>query len=168
MRRLLCVLLLGLFAAPAFAAPIPVFDDPKALLEAVYAQIKAGENWETFDQNAAFDDLDSFSTTLHAAFLKADADMKASGDEIGVLDFSPFINGQDAGGMDFAVGEPKVKGERASVAVAVTGYQQQEIRFELVDEGAEGWKVDDIILPGYDGEPEWRLSDYFADPRASY
>ena len=168
MRRILIALLLGLFAAPALSAPIPTFDDPKALLEAVYAQIKAGENWETFDQDAAFETLDSMSSTLHAAFLKADEAVKADGNEMGVLDFSPFINGQDSGGMDFAVGDPKLKGDRAAIAVVITGYQNQTIRFELVDEGATGWKVEDIILPGYDGEPDWRLSEYFADPLVSY
>lgn len=168
MSRFVFALLLGLFAAPALSAPIPTFDDPKALLEAVYAQIKAGENWETFDQDAAFDTLDAFSDDLHASFLAADAKVKAEGDEIGILDFSPFINGQDSGGMDFAVGDAKIKGDRAAIAVAITGYQYQTIRFELVDEGAKGWKVEDIILPGYDGEPDWRLSEYFADPLASY
>lgn len=167
-RRLLVALLLGLFAAPALSAPIPTFDDPKALLDAVYAQIRAGENWETFDQDAAFDTLDAFSSDLHAAFLKADEAVKADGNEMGILDFSPFINGQDSGGTDFAVGDAKLKGGRATIAVVLTGYQNQTIRFELIDEGAKGWKVDDVILPGYDGEPEWRLADYFANPLAFY
>lgn len=169
MRRLIAPLLLGLFAVPALAAPIPTFDDPKALLEAIYAQIEAEENWETFDQDGAFDTLDAFSSQLHSALLKADKTVKADGYEMGVLDFSPFINGQDSGGMDFAVGAPKIKGGRAIISVLITGYQEQTIGFELVNDGAvAGWKVDDIILPGYDGEPDWRLSDYFADPLASY
>lgn len=168
MVRLLFALVLGLFAAPALAVPIPVFDDPKALLEAVYAQIKAGEDWETFDQDAAFDTLDAFSSELHAAYLEADADIKAAGNEMGALDFSPFINGQDSGGMDFAVGEPKIKGNRATLAVAITGYEEQQIGFELIDEGASGWKIDDIILPGYPGDPALRLTQYFADRGDAY
>ena len=67
--------------------------------------------------------------------------------------------------MDFAIGVPKIKGSRAVIAVEVTGYQSQRITFELVDEGAHGWKVDDIILPGYDGSEPLRISDYFANPR---
>lgn len=161
------IAIFALVVGPALAAPIPTFDNPKALLEAVYAQIKAGENWETFDSDAAFSDLDAFSTELYAAFAAADSKVKAAGDEIGVVDFSPFINGQDSAGMDFAVGEPKVKGGRATATVGISGYQEQEIQFELINEGARGWKVDDIILPGYDGEAEWRLSDYFADPQAT-
>lgn len=168
MARLLFTLLLGLLAAPAFAAPIPVFDDPKALLEAIYAQIEAGENWETFDQDAAFETLDAFSSGLHAAYLEGDADIKASGNEMGILDFSPFINGQDSAGMDFAVGEPEIKDDRAFVTVAITGYEPQEIEFELVHEGSSGWKIDDILLQDYPGDPLLRLSQYFADRRDTY
>ena len=164
MRSLLLALGLTLLSAPAFAAPIPKFDDPRALLVAIYDQIKAAEDWENFDSDAAFDEVDAFSTNLHASFTAADEALKADGMEIGVLDFSPFINGQDSAGMEFAVGEPKTKGDRAVIAVDVTGYRQQQIIFELVDEGAKGWKVDDIILPGYETPETERISDYFANP----
>ncbi len=164
MRALLLALGLTLLSAPTFAAPIPKFDDPRDLLVAIYDQIKAGEDWENFDSDAAFSDLDAFSTALRASFTAADEAVKAEGNEMGVLDFSPFINGQDSGGMDFAVGEPKIKGSRAVIVVDITGYQHQQITFELVDDGAKGWKIDDIILPGYDGSPPERISDYFANP----
>nr|WP_295886173.1 hypothetical protein [uncultured Devosia sp.] len=164
MRSHLLALGLTLLSVPAFAAPIPKFDDPRALLVAIYDQIEAAEDWENFDSDAAFSDLDAFSTALHASFTAADAAMKADGNEMGVLDFSPFINGQDSAGMDFAVGEPKVKRDRAVIAVDITGYQPKQITFELVDEGTRGWKIDDIILPGYDGSEPERISDYFANP----
>lgn len=164
MRRYLPAFGLALLAAPALAAPIPSFDDPRALLVAVYEQIEASENWETFDSDAAFDEVDTFSSELYASFAAADAALKAEGNEIGVLDFSPFINGQDSGGMDFAVGQPKIKGDRAVIVVDITGYQHHQITFQLVDEGARGWKVDDIILPGYDGSSPERISSYFANP----
>lgn len=164
MRRYLPTLGLALLAAPVLAAPIPSFDDPRDLLIAVYEQIEASENWETFDSDAAFDEVEAFSTELYASFAAADAALKAEGNEIGVLDFSPFINGQDSGGMEFSVGQPKIKGGRAVIVVDITGYQHQQITFELVDDGARGWKVDDIILPGYDGAPPERISSYFANP----
>ena len=164
MRALLLGLGLFLASAPVFAAPIPTFDDPRDLLVAIYEQIEAAEDWENFDSDAAFNDVDAFSTGLYATFSAADAAVKADGNEMGVLDFSPFINGQDSGGMDFAVGQPKIKGDRAVIVVDITGPRHQQITFELVDDGPMGWKVDDIILPGYDGSPPERISDYFANP----
>ena len=160
----LAALALALLSVPAFAAPIPKFDDPRALLVAIYDQIEASEDWANFDSDAAFSALDAFSTTLYASFTAADEALKADGNEMGVLDFSPFINGQDSAGMDFAVGEPKVKRDRAVIAVDITGYQPKQITFELVNEGVKGWKIDDIILPGYDGSEPERISDYFANP----
>jgi hypothetical protein len=164
MRALFLALGLTLLSVPAFAAPIPKFDDPRALLVAIYDQIEASENWESFDRDAAFREVEAFSAELHASFIAADEAVKAEGNEMGVLDFSPFINGQDSGGMDFAVGGPKTKGGRAVIVVDITGPRHQQIIFELVDDGAMGWKVDDIILPGYDGSPPERISDYFANP----
>jgi hypothetical protein len=162
-RRAAIALLLGLLAAPAFAAPIPIFNDPKALLEAVYAQIKASENGETYDQDAAFDTLEAFSSDLYAAFLEADADVRAAGNDLGALDFSPFLDGPDSEGRYFAVGDPTIEGGRATLTVVVTGNDPEEIGFELVEEGARGWKVDDVILPGYPGDPSLRLTQYFID-----
>ncbi|MNG41307.1 hypothetical protein D3C84_1304030 [compost metagenome] len=49
------------------------------------------------------------------------------------------------------------------------GKTLHEIGFELVDEGGDiGWKVDDILMPDYDTASTWRLSEYFADPLASF
>lgn len=166
--RHLALLACLMFAVPAAAAPIPVFDDPKALLEAIYEQIAAYEDWDSFDPDAAFDDTEAFSTGLSAQLKEADRIVKADGSEMGALDFSPFINGQDSGGMAFTVGEPKVKGGRASAQVEITlmGEPHKTIGFELVDEGRRGWKIDDIILPPFEDGVPLRLSDYLADPLA--
>ncbi len=155
--------------APATAAPIATFDDPKALLEAIYDQIASyEENWEEFDPEASFDDTEAFSDNLSARLEEADRIVKADGSEMGALDFSPFINGQDSGGMAFTIGEPKVKGTRAKAQVEITlfGKPHQTIGFELVDEGSDGWKIDDIILPPFEDGVPLRLSDYLADPLA--
>ncbi|WIJ26526.1 hypothetical protein [Devosia sp. RR2S18] len=164
MRFLASLALALALCLPAAAAPIPTFGSPKALLDAIYAQIEASEDWETYDADAAFDEIESFSARLMSLHTAANADVLPG--DIGVLDFSPFIYGQDSGGMDFDVGAPKIKGDRAASTVQATGHENFSIRFELVDEGAAGWKVDDIILPGFDGGSEWRLSDYLRDPEA--
>lgn len=166
-------LLAALFALvlPAWAAPIPRFEDPKALLGAVYDGILAMEDWDTYDPDAHFNEDEAFSSRLATLHRKADEIVNPNGDDMGALDFSPFIYGQDSGGLTFDIGTPKIKGSRATaqVVVLLEGEPLHTIGFELVDEGAElGWKVDDIILPDYDNNTTWRLSEYFADPLASF
>ena len=165
MRNIL-ILLLTLFAAPVLAAPIPTFDSPEALLTAIYDQIEASNDWENYDWDASFDETDAFSARLRALLEQADAIVNPSGEDIGALDFSPFINGQDAGGMTFTLGTSKTKGGRAVMAVdiAIEDRPWQTITFQLVDEGDGGWKVDDIALPGETAGESWLLSDYLADP----
>lgn len=164
--RVLLALLALLLATPVVAAPIPIFDSPQALLEEVYEQIEASEDWENFDFDAAFDEQEAFSARLTALLDAANEKFYATGDEMGALDFSPFINGQDSGGMDFAIGEAKTKGDRSIIVVdiAIEGAPWHEITFHLVDEGAAGWKVDDILLPMGDAEGSWSLAEYLADP----
>lgn len=157
-----------LAAAPVAAAPVPVFDQPRDLLVAVYDQIERGQEWETYDYESAFSEVETFSTALSSLLVSADEKVMADGDEMGALDFSPFINGQDSGGMDFEIGEAKVKGDRAvaSVQILLEGAPWQVITVELVDEGDAGWKVDDVILPMVETDGTWRLTDYLADPLA--
>ena len=164
--RSVFTLLVLLLVTPAWSAPIPVFERPEALLEAVYDQIEASEDWENFDFDAAFDEQEAFSSRLTALLEEANEKFYATGDEMGPLDFSPFINGQDSGGMDFSIGEAKTKGGRSVIAVdiAIEGAPWHQLVFHLVDEGATGWKVDDILLPMGDAEGSWSLAEYFADP----
>lgn len=92
MLRALTLLGLSLAALPALAAPIPVFDAPKPLLEAIYAQIESYEEVYTngtYDPDANFDDVESFSTRLGTLLREADEKVLATGSEMGALDFSP-------------------------------------------------------------------------------
>ena len=157
-------------AFPAMAAPIPRFDDPRALLEAVYAGITAMEDWENYDPDDWFDEDEAFSARLAELHRRADEIVMADGSEMGALDFSPFIYGQDSGGLSYDIADPKVKGDRATgrVRILLEGEVLHTLGFEFVDEPEAGWKVDDIIMPDYDTNSTWRLSAYFADPLASY
>ena len=170
MLRIPFALALSLIALPALARPIPVFDDPKALLEAVYAQIASYEESYsngTYDPDANFDDVESFSAHLAALLDEADEKVHATGSEMGALDFSPFINGQDSGGQTYVINDPKIKGSRAvtDVEIMSEGRPLYTIIFNLVDEGADrGWKIDEILLPNGDSQGTWPLSEYLADP----
>lgn len=155
-----------LLANPVLADPIPVFDHPDALLQAIYDQVEASQDWETFDFDAAFDEEEAFSDRLSALLDAANEKLYAEGNEMGALDFSPFINGQDSGGMEFALHPAKIKGDVAvaSVDITLSGEPLYTIGFHLVNEGASGWKVDDIALPWGDPGDTVRLSDFLADP----
>lgn len=170
MLRIPLALALSLLALPALARPIPVFDSPKALLEAIYGQFELQEeNYQKgiFDPDASFDEVEAFSTALGALLKEADAKVHATGSEMGALDFSPFINGQDASSLSYVIDEPKMKGRRAvtDVDIVLAGEVLYTITFHFIDEGAErGWKVDDIMLPSDDADGILPLSEYLADP----
>lgn len=169
MLRTLAILALCLVALPAHAAPGPVFDEPRALLEAVYAQIEQFGSTDDYDPDDYFEDDETFSMQLRALLDEANEKVWATGSEMGALDFSPFINGQDSGGQTYVIHDPKVKGSRAIVDVDIllSGDPLYTITFQMVDEGAErGWKIDDILLPNGDSEGTWPLSEYLASPLA--
>ncbi len=164
--RFTLALLLALVSPAAWADPLGVFDTPEALLQAVYDQVEASQDWENFDFEAAFGEEEAFSERLSALLEAANQKAQAAGDEIGALDFSPFINGQDSGGLKFTVNTAKIKGTMATTTVDVTlmGEPHQTIGFQLVDEGDAGWKVDDILLPWGETQGMVRLSEFLADP----
>lgn len=164
--RITLALLVALVSPAAWADPVGVFDTPEALLQAVYDQVEASEDWENFDFEAAFGEEEAFSERLSTLLEAANEKMYAAGDEMGALDFSPFINGQDSGGLDFTVNEAKIKGAVATTTVDITlmGGPHQTIGFQLVDEGDAGWKIDDILLPWGDPQRTVRLSEFLADP----
>lgn len=157
--------LVALIALPALAeaAPPPRFDTPEALLAGIYAEVEASNDWENYDYDKGFDPHDTFSSGLKAEVEAADAIVNPTGEYIGALDFSPFIHGQHSGGLTFEIAAPTLKRGRAAamVKVLLEGGPRYDIRVEMVEE-ADGWKVDDFLLPG-ENSP-WRLSDYLADP----
>lgn len=162
-RLLLPLAVLAGLSGLAQAAPPPRFDTPEALLDGVYAEIVASNDWENYDYDKGFDPHDTFSTDLQAEVAAADAIVNPTGEYMGALDFSPFIHGQDSGGLTFEIAAPTIKRGRASanVKVLLEGRPRYDIRVEMVEE-SDGWKVDDFLLPGEDSP--WRLSDYLADP----
>ncbi|HVX73639.1 MAG TPA: hypothetical protein VHB19_12595 [Devosia sp.] len=148
MRALLIGLVLALIAAPALA-----FDDPKALVAAIYAP------YQTPGQATAQDPAQYYSERLrglvsgHAA--KAAADLLTSsnvgtdtGDVAPVLGFNPLINGQQSLLMDLSIGEPVVVNDKAMVTVSFHNFDQSTLLALSLVKGADGWKVDDVASLG--------------------
>ncbi|KKB79977.1 hypothetical protein VW35_05805 [Devosia soli] len=169
MLRTAFVLASLVFSAAVSAAELPKFDTPKPLLEAIYGQYEAIEAAHDYNPDDYFDETEAYSTDLKARLEGADARVKATGDEMGALDFSPFINGQDTGGLSYTVHEPKIKGQRAvaDVDIILEGALLYTIGFHLIEDGTRGWKIDDILLPDIESSGTWSLAEYLESLPAS-
>jgi hypothetical protein len=142
-------LVLALLSGSAFAQG---FDTPQALLGSIYDGIESGD----------YPDDDAVYSDSIKALLAADAARTPEG-EVGALDFSHFINGQDDGGLSYQLGEPVVDGDSATATVVIEGGRPQAVVYTLIKQ-ADGWRIDDIV--GQEaGVDSWRLSEILAaDP----
>jgi hypothetical protein len=148
--------ILGLFAALVSPATgqTPAFDDPRELIESIYAPYQADEIPSDYPK-------DQFSPTLRQLWDGMEA--RSDEAEMPILDFDPFINGQDFDIADFSVADPLIEGDTAIVIATFLNFSTpQEMRFTLV-RGAAGWKIDDLESLGSDFT--YRLSELLAaDP----
>lgn len=134
---------LTFLAAPAFA-----YDDPKALIDAIYAPY-------TTLGVAQEQDLAQFYSERLRGLVAANA--AAAGENAPpVLDFNPFIGAKQALLRDLAVGTPVGNLEQAIVTVSFGNFGDISLLSLALVREADGWKVDDIASLG-DGE-NWLLS----------
>lgn len=153
MRRILiaAALLLGPMAATLAA---PVFDDPRALIEYVYAPY--------LNESDPFPDDPSevYSPTLKQLWDEMSA--KSEESEVPIIDFDPIINAQDYELTDFLVADPVIEADSATVVVSFSNFgEPQELHFELI-RNSGGWLIDDIEAIG---DTPWRFSELLAaDP----
>ena len=148
MRALLLAVVLALMAAPAFA-----FDDPKALVTAIYAPYQTAGAAAQQDPAQYYSERLKGLVSAHAA--KAAADLLTSsntgtdtGDVAPVLGFNPFINGQQSLLMDLQVGEPTVVSDKAMVTVSFHNFDQSTLLALSLVKMSDGWKVDDVASLG--------------------
>jgi hypothetical protein len=141
--RVLIAMLLALWALPVLA-----YDDPKALVDAIYAP------YTTLGTASSQDPAQYYSERLRGLVA---ANAAAAGDNPApVLDFNPFIGATQALLRDLSVGTPVGNNERAIVTVSFGNFGEISLlSLALVREG-DGWKVDDIASLG-SGE-NWLLS----------
>lgn len=151
MRRLalaLTLILAGITSAFAY-------DTPKALLEALYFPYFQGYDYDWSDWHQT----DFRSKALNALFEKDAAE--TPDDEIGRIDFDPYINAQDYEITDFKIGEAKITGDTATVEVKFKNFgDAQDIVFSLVNEDG-GWKIDDVESKS---DPTYRLTELLVAP----
>ena len=105
--------------------------------------------YKTHDKNngAIFDGksrrlLDKYFDKTLADFIWKD--LTTHTDEVGVLDFDPFYNAQEIQIKNFAVGKPKINGNKATVLVRLQNfYRKETLSYRLVRR-KNAWKISDI------------------------
>jgi hypothetical protein len=156
MRAILVAMALALSAAPALA-----FDDPKALVAAIYAPYQTPAAAADQDPAQYYSERLKGLVSGHAA--KATEDLLAgpdaatdTGPVAPALSFNPFIGGQHSLLLDVAIGEPIVMADKAMVTVNFHNFDQATLLSLSLVKDPDGWKVDDVASLGQ-GE-HWLLS----------
>jgi hypothetical protein len=143
MRLLSVLVTLGAMISPAWA-----FDDPNALVDAIYAP------YTTLGAAQEQDPAQYYSERLRG--LVAVNAAPAGDGAAPILDFNPFIGAQQALLRDLAVGPPVISGDKALVTVSFTNFDHASLLALSLVQEAEGWMVDDVASLG-EGE-NWLLS----------
>lgn len=152
MHKLLLAIGFGL----ALAGAAQAFDDPKALLQAIYAPYIEGRKAPEPDSWYS-----SRLKVLYAENLAGHVKDQVTGENIDpdappMLSFDPFIEGQHSLLLDVAITDPVVSGKYAVSNVSFHNFDHASLlSISLVKED-DGWKVDDIASLG--NEQKWLLS----------
>ena len=155
MRTIFLAIALVLAAGPAWA-----FDDPKALVTAIYAP------YQTPGAAAEQDPAQYYSERLKGLVSAnaATATQKLLDDAVGkqtvpvaaALSFNPFIDAQHSLLLDLVIGEPVVIADKAMVAVSFHNFDQPTLLSISLVKEVNGWVVDDVASLGQ-GQ-HWLLS----------
>jgi hypothetical protein len=155
MRQLIATVLMVL----AFAGSAMAYDDPKALVEAIYLPYQSGQKQADPNQfySARLKQLYAQSLARHAeAAADGGAGQPPGPQPHDLLSFDPFIEGQNALINDLTIGEPLVLGDRATVSVSFHNFDHASLMSLSLVQEPDGWKVDDVAALG--GSQNWLLS----------
>lgn len=150
--RFALTVLIALIAAPALA-----YDNPKELVQAIYAP------YQTPGAAADQDPAQYYSERLKGLVSQqanAATEQALSGDagpaSASALGFNPFIAAEHSLLIDLLIDDPIVMGEQATIAVSFHNFDSPTLLSLSLVKEPDGWKVDDVASLG-DGE-HWLLS----------
>lgn len=163
MRAILTICVLAFSGSAAFAAE--TYDDPKALVNAIYEGYRPGQ---LASDPAAFYSkrlADLFAQSIENGVFEDPAAM--AGEEVGAsAPFNPFLPDSSALLFDLVVGEPARIDDRAVVNVSYHNFDQPRLLSIAMVQEDGGWKVDDVASMG--NEDHWLLSWVLAyDPQGT-
>lgn len=151
MRYLFALVFLALGGIGAAQA----YDDPKALLDAIYAPYIAGkaparpENY----YSASLKELLAKNLARQAVDTKG---QPVDPDAAPTLSFDPFIEGQHSLLLDVAITAPVLQGDHAAAIVSFHNFDHASLLSIAMVKEADGWKVEDVASLGSD--QNWLLS----------
>ena len=137
------------------ASPAAAYEQPRALLEAIYAGYEAGKRPSHGAEflSERLRGLYRLSDERQAALLTGEVANATSRDLAG---FDPFIEGENALLLDLTIGEPVVRNDRALATVSFHNFDHTSLLSISMVREPDGWKVDDIASLG--SEENWLLS----------
>ena len=136
-------------------APALAYDTPAELLEAIYTPyVTADFDWSSWKPEEVR------SEGLNALFAKDEEE--TPDDEVGRIDFDPYINAQDYNITGLDIGDAKIDGDRATTEVLFVNFDlPQHMTYSLIKE-VDGWKVDDV--ESHDPDYPYSLRDLLTAP----
>jgi len=153
MRALTALLVMIMSLTLGSPAQAQSYDTPKALVEAIY---------QPYQNRQRHIDLSIFySQGLKTLFAQRADQERADGQatpqsDLGILEFNPFVEGDNYLLFDLVISEPLVIGDTAIVAVSFHNFDHPSLLSLSLRREAGGWKVDDVASMG--GEEHWLLS----------
>lgn len=151
MRRILASVLLVIGLGGAAMA----HDSPKGLVEAIYQPYQAGSKHAGLEQFYSVRLRELYAANLERQSVDA-IGASLDPDAPDMLNFDPFIEGQNALLLDLVIGEPVVNGDRAVASVSFHNFDHRSLITIAMVREADGWKVDDVS--SMDGSENWLLS----------
>lgn len=142
-HNILLFIILFAFGLPSSAQ---AFDDPRELVESIYSNYVPGKDRPDLSKY--------YSKTLQHYFERYEE--KLSDEATSEIAFDPFVSADNALLNGLTIGEPTVRGNRATVNVTFDNFDHPTmLTLSLVRE-ADGWKVDDVVSLG--SEEHWLLT----------
>ena len=153
MRAILAILMVVASVGASRAGD--TYDDPKALVSAIYSAYQPGK--------PAGDPAQYYSKRLtglvdaHLDEKIAESDALMQGEVVpATAPFNPFMPDASALLFDLAIGEPTTLAEHSIINVSYHNFDQPRLLSISMIKQDDGWKVDDVSSMG--NEEHWLLS----------
>ena len=131
------------------------YDNPKALVAAIYAPAAQADEQPDIEQfySARLKGLVAENLSRTVVDQKG---QRIDPDAPPILDFNPFLDGNETVLNNLSIGEPTTMGDRAVATVTFVHDKQPALLSIAMVKEADGWHVDDVASLG--AENQWLLS----------
>ena len=131
------------------------FDNPKALLAAIYAPLTQDQDQQQIEQFYSVRLKGLVAENISRTVVDQKGE-RIDPDAPDILDFNPFLAGNETDVSALAIGEPTMLGDRAVSTVTFVHDQQPALLSIAMVKETDGWHVDDVASLG--GDNQWLLS----------